>query len=571
MAKIEDLSTSNQYIDGYIDAWETKADDYISTNKTRTHAAVYLHRNNTYNGNTYTSHFWRKLTINGTNVYETTSATTIPPKASGYVKVAEGYVDVAHESDGKKSVTISFEGADNYSTTTTAFDISKQSGTLTLTNIPRQANLTAAPHFTDEENPTITYSNPAGNAVTSLQACIADANGQTLYAKYRDISKTGSSYTFNLTAEERNALRWASINSPNLTVKFYVTSVIGGVTYYSTLDKIMTITNANPTISATIKDTGAASTALTGDANKIIKGFNYIDASMTATAYKGASIKTRSITNGSKTINAATGAFENVESGTFVLSTTDSRGYKTTQTITKTLINYIKLTCNMEAANPSVDGKMSIKLSGNYFNGSFGATNNSLTTQYRYKENNGSYSNWINATPTITGNTYEVNINLTGLNYQSTYTFQARAIDKVNTGGINTPEKKVKAQPVFDWGEDSFNFNVDAYDKNGAKIGTELTANDYDAMLLSGKSLLESGWVTITPTANTPTAAYVTFKKHYTKKPVVLATASSGVIGTQVLGASTNGITNDGVNIVVTRTNTTPTTIYYYVFGEVEE
>ena len=568
MANIKNLTTGNQYIDGYIDAWETNVD--TANNKSRVHAAVYLHRNNTYTGNTYTSHFWRRLTINGVNVYEVTNGTTIPPRANGYILVAEGYVDVEHEADGKKTITISFEGEDRYSTTTSGFDISKQSGTLTLTSIPRAATLTAAPHFTDEDNPTITYSNPAGNVVESLKACIADQNGYGLYAEYRDISKTGTSYTFELTDTERNALRWATINSPNLTVKFYVTTVIGGVTYYSTLDKIMTITNANPTITAVIKDTGAASTALTGDANKIIKGFNYIDASMTATAYKGASIKTRSITNGSKTINAATGVFENVESGTFVLSTTDSRGYTTTQTIEKELIDYIKLTCNMDVDNPTTDGKTTLKINGNYFNGSFGKVANTLQVQYRYKENDGNYSEWINATATISGNTYNSTTNITGLNYQSAYTFQARAIDKVNLG-IESAAKRVKAIPAFDWGENDFKFNVPAYDENGVELGTELTANDYDAAMKSGNALLESGWVTITPVANTPTAAFVTFKRHYNKIPVVLVTASSGVIGTQVTGASINGITNDGVNIVVTRTNTTPTTIYYYVFGEVEQ
>ena len=244
--------------------------------------------------------------------------------------------------------------------------------------------------------------------------------------------------------------------------------------------------------------------------------------------------------------------------------------YTTTQTIEKELIDYIKLTCNLDVAIPTTDGKTSLNISGNYFNGSFGKVANTLQVQFRYKENNEAYGDWINATATITNNTYNAAVDVTGLNYQSAYTFEARAIDKVNPE-ILSAAMKVKTIPVFDWGENDFKFNVPVYDKDGAELGTSLTANDYDAVMKSGKALLESGWITITPTANTPTAAYVTFKRHYTKVPVVLVTASSGVIGTQVLGASINGITNDGVNIVVTRINTTPTTIYYYVFGEVDE
>ena len=508
------------------------------------------------------------VSINGTVVFNDSKAVWFNG-ANSLVTIASGSVTVGHNADGSKNVPVSFSF---YPAKTASYYPSSMSGSgsLALTQIPRQATLTAAPHFTDEENPVITYNNPAGNAVTSLKACIANEGGTVTYADYRDISKTGTSYTFNLTAAERNALRAATINSPNLTVKFYVTSVIGGVTYYSTLAKIMTITNAAPTVTATIKDVGTASTVLTGDGNKIIKGLNYISATMTATALKGASIKTQTITNGNKTINGASGSFENVESGTFIVKATDSRGYTTTQTINKTLIDYVKLTCNMDVENPTPDGKTVLKVNGHYFNGNFGAVANTLQIQYRYKANDGNYSAWINTTATISGNTYESTTNVSGLDYRNAYTFQARAVDKALT--IASAEKRVKSIPVFDWGENDFKFNVPAYDENGSKIGTEqIVSKDYETAAISGKVLLESGWVTITPTANVPTGAFVTFKRHYNKIPVVLVTASSGVIGTQVLGASTNGTTNDGVNIVITRTNTTPTSVYYYVYGEVEE
>lgn len=494
-----------------------------------------------------------------------TKSNLIGSTAAKDFEFASGTKRIYHNAEGKKNISVSINGwLYSYGT------VGEGKNNFDLTDIPRAAKLTAAPHFTDEENPTITYSNPAGEAVTSLKACIADANGQNLFAEYRDIPKTGTSYTFELTDAERNALRWATINSPNLTVKFYVTTVMGGVTYYSTLDKIMTITNAQPTISATIKDMGGTSVALTGDQDKMIKGFNYIQADMIATAYKGASIKKQTIECAGVIINGPSGNFENVESADFIVTATDSRGYTTTQTIKKTLIDYIKLTCNLVAGKPNAQGEMTIRINGNYFNGSFGKEANTLQVQFRYKTDNTDYGEWVDvAEPNISGNTHDTTVNITGLDYRLAHTFQARAIDKVSLEVLSA-EKKVKAIPVYDWGENDFQFNVDAFDKAGVKLGTEIIANDYDAASLSGKSLLESGWVTITPTANVPTGAFVTFKKHYNKKPVVLVTASSGVIGTQVLGASINGITNDGVNIVVTRTNTTPTTVYYYVFGEVE-
>lgn len=395
------------------------------------------------------------VNINGTQVYykgrvEWNSYAF--PAAAGSVS---GSIKVSHNSVGECSIPVSISTAIYRG----SYYVETHSGTWTLDTIPRQANLTAAPNFTDENNPTITYSNPAGNNVSSLQACIS-LTGSTDDIAYRDVSKTGTSYTFSLTEAERNVLRNATTGSNSRTVKFFLRTIIGGNTFYSTLDKTLTITNANPTLSPTVVDSNNTTKALTGDANKFIKYYSNAQYSIGASAKKGASIKSTSITCGNKSNTAASGTLSAVESGSFVFSTTDSRGNTVSQTVNKTLINYVKLTCNLDTNNPTADGKMAFKISGNYFNGSFGAVANALTVQYRYKENDGNYGSWTTVTPTLSGNTYSSTTNLTGLNYQSTYTFQARAIDKISTGGINTPEKKVRTTPVFDWSEDNFRFNV---------------------------------------------------------------------------------------------------------------
>jgi hypothetical protein len=414
-------------------------------------------------------------TVDGQTQYENGLAFSVAPGGSTLI-FAKSY-RVYHNADGSKNIGISVN---------VGGDVATGSGSVTvaLDKIPRQANITAAPNFNDEENPTINYSNPAGNAVTSLKACIANVGGSVVYAAYRDIPKTGSSYTFNLTDEERKALINACLNSNSMKVRFYVTTVIGSNTYYSTLDKTLTIVNAMPEIVVSAKDVGAASKLLTGDENKIIKGFNYVLSSMSSTLKKGATIKSQSIFNGSQSLigeaggtASMEGGFNNAESDTFIFGLTDSRGNTVNKYITLEMIDYIKLTCNLDTKNPTADGNMAFKISGNYFNGNFGAVANTLDVAFRYKENDGDYSEWIVAEPipTISGNTYETTINLTGLNYRSSYTFQARAIDKVNTAGILTTEKKVRTIPVYDWGENDFQFNVDILDKSGAKITNGLT------------------------------------------------------------------------------------------------
>ena len=407
-------------------------------------------------------------TVNG-STQSNSGSFTLEPGTS--ITLLSKSFTVYHNSDGKKTIPISISVGGNAMW-------GSGSANVTLDTIPRNASITAAPNFTDEENPTINYSNPAGNAITTLKACIANSSGTVVYAAYRDIPKDGSSYTFELTDEERDALRLATINSNTLAVKFYVTSVIGGVEAYSTLDKILTIVNAMPDLTAIAKDTGGYSVPLTGDENKIIKGFNYVNVSMDSTAKKGSTIKSQTITNGSQMIKDSSGGFTDTEDNDFIFSVTDSRGNTTIKTITLDMVDYIKLTCNLETKNPTADGEMAFKVSGNYFNGNFGAVDNTLAVEFRYKENDGEYSEWVAAepTPTISGNSYETNVNLTGLNYRSSYTFQARAIDKTNI--MLSSEKKVKTIPVYDWGENDFQFNVDIYDKFNQLINNGLAEYD---------------------------------------------------------------------------------------------
>ena len=323
------------------------------------------------------------LTINGVDVFSKTNR----------VEREEGIVDfgnliIQHNADGTKSFTASMQVAvytDKINCTA--------SGRWALNTIARQATITAAPDFTDEENPTITYSNIAGNAVESLQACIS-LDGSTPNIAYRDIDKTGTSYTFNLTEAERNVLRNATTNANSRTVKFYIKTVIEGVTYYTNVSKTLTIVNAMPVVSATVKDTNSATIALTGDSNKLVRYYSNAAYTITATGQKGATIQSYTAKGGGKVSSESSGTFTGVENGNFSFTVTDSRGNETGITLAKTTINYVKLTCDLTVSAPTTGGAMTMKVSGNYFNGSFGNVSNTLTVQYRYKVNGGSYGSW---------------------------------------------------------------------------------------------------------------------------------------------------------------------------------
>ena len=102
---------------------------------------------------------------------------------------------------------------------------------------------------------------------------------------------------------------------------------------------------------------------------------------------------------------------------------------------------------------------MSFSVSGNYYNGSFGAVQNTLTLQYCYDDGSGGeFTDWITANPQIINNNYYFSQTLTGLDYTKTYNIKVRAIDKLTTAYPS--EQAMMAKPIFDWGKNDFNFNV---------------------------------------------------------------------------------------------------------------
>jgi len=327
-----------------------------------------------------------KVVINGSTVYETGQNDRIT--LYGDTTVASGQATIGHNSDGSKSFSASAE-AGIY---TYARNVSG-SGSWTLTSIPRQANLTSAPNFNDEANPTINYSNPAGNSVSSLAACISLTGSKDDIA-YRSVSKTGSSYTFNLTTAERNVLRNACASSKTLSVKFYLRTIIGGNTFYSILTKTMTIVNGNPTFTAsniTYKDSNSTTTAVTGNNQQLVQNLSNLLVTITsATGNKGASISKyeATINNTTKSITSAGnidfGKINSASNLTLSVKVTDSRGNTTTATKTVTFLAWVLPTAII-----------SLKRKNNYenetylqVNASYSSVNskNKLTIQYQFKK-----------------------------------------------------------------------------------------------------------------------------------------------------------------------------------------
>lgn len=303
--------------------------------------------------------------------------------------VASGTVTMTHNSDGKRSFGAWAEAGIYY----VAVNVSG-SGSWDLPTIPRQATLTAADNFNDTGNPKITYSNPAGNSVTSLKAAIYNISGNTAYASYRDISKTGTSYTFNLTDAERNALRAATPNSKTMTVRFYVQTVIGGNTYLSYLNKTLTIVEDKPTFSKAYLDTNSTTVAITGNNQHIIRNKSTLQINVTnLSAKKSATISTvKCVLNGTTyngTISGTSctfniGTVNSSSNLTAAITATDSRGFATTSNQTITMVDWVQpsVIVTMQREN-NFYTNTTIKVDGSV---SSLNSHNTMTLNMRYKK-----------------------------------------------------------------------------------------------------------------------------------------------------------------------------------------
>ena len=401
---------------------------------------------------------------------------------SGYIPSYDGVTEnvvlssgtlpaITHNLNGTKEISMSFSVIDNangygsygYYTCGNA----SATGIMTLTTIPRYAEILTAPNFNDEQTElTITYSNPLGNSVTSLEACIASADGMTIYVPYEPIVKTDSTHKFKLDENDLKVLRKAATATDRLQVRFYIKTVYNGVTNLDSLPREMSIINAKPILLPTAADTKTSTLALTGSGSRVIKGNNIISYAFNATPQKEATITKYSVECGSFKGTTATGTFENVESNVFTFTIEDSRGNILTKSVTLTLIDYNTPTCNQKAdieLAGETGAKINLTISGKCFNGNFGAKANDITFGYRIKAGNGSYGDWVivTDTPTFKDNTYSVNTVISGLSYDVDYTIQSRVCDLIIV--IWSTEYPITLTPIFDWGKDDFKFNVPVY------------------------------------------------------------------------------------------------------------
>ena len=420
---------------------------------------------------------------------------------NSWVTLSSFTITKAHNTDGTGTCYIGGK-IQGPSGTSQANSIVSGNATVTLDTIQRYATITSAQNFTDIQNPTIGYSNPAGSNVTSLQACIS-LNGTTDNISYRNIPTSNTSYTFNLTEAERNILRQATPNSNTLTVYFYVKTVLNGNTFYSNKAVTMTIVNSNPTFNAGYLDTNTTTTAITNNNQYIIQNNSTLQINITnATALKYATLvsatinvngntTTSSFTAGSSTLTFNVGTLSVASNLNVPITVKDSRGNTTTSTLTINVLSWSLPTAIISLARVSnFYTETNITVNANYssLNG-----NNTVTIQYQIKkESDTSYGSLV---------TIQDNVQAT-FNADNSYSWNVRVIITDRIGSTTYNLFLYKGIPLMFWdrlisaiGINCFPSNEYSIESSGllvddiVYVGSQVLYDNYQ-MTTSGKQAI---------------------------------------------------------------------------------
>lgn len=382
-----------------------------------------------------------KVVIDGDTVYSKSTDYRIELR-NGTI-VASGSKTLTHKTDGTRSFSVYIEGGIN----TFAVNCTG-SKTFDLDTIPRASTISCT-EANIESNPTITISRASSNFTHTVTYKFGSLTG-TVVEKTGATSITSWKIPADFYAQIPNAKRGYG----TLTCTTYNGATPIGTSpceFWVSTDE----TKCKPTVSGRVVDTNPKTVALTGNAETtLVRFYSTASCTLSASLNKDAGkFLVKTINNVS--VSGATLDIPNAETGTFDFYAKDSREYFNSDKVVKNLVPYIKLTNDATIyRDDPTSGKATIKIEGNYFNGSFGAVENTLTVGYRLEGE----EEYTAVTPTIKDNRYSATVSLTGREYTEAFNYEVVVTDKLST--VPKPLKLQKGIPVFDWGEEDFNFNV---------------------------------------------------------------------------------------------------------------
>ena len=319
--------------------------------------------------------------------------------------ITSGSSTVTHNNDGTKTLSLSATAYNKY------WNFTKNlSASVSIPKIDRLANVTAGTEFTDETNPTISFTNPANYQVVPYLNFYV--NGVNVLHIERPKGSYTSPYAWELTAQERQDIRdtITTVSSLNVVEGLFT---YNGNTYlgYTGVSKRFTFVNANPTFDADYEDTNSTTTAITGDNQLIIQNHSTLQINGTnLSAKKSATLSSivasingvnynGTISGTTATFNIGTLNISNNIDATITL--TDSRGLTAVNTLPITILEYSQPSAIISLARENnFYSTTNIKVEANY---SSLDSHNIITIKTRYKKTtDANYGAYVTLTDGVT-------------------------------------------------------------------------------------------------------------------------------------------------------------------------
>ena len=403
-----------------------------------------------------------KLVIDGTTVYTAAG----PIQVYNGTVLKSGTVTISHNTNGTKSFSASAECGIYYSAIN-----GKGSGSWDLKTIPRASTITATNGDIGSTS-TITITKASSTFTHTLKWKCLDLSGT--------IATKTSEASVNFTIPTSLYAKIPKSPSVKVTVTcetFNGSTSLGTNSCEFTATANKELCKPTVTFDKLVDDNNQAKT-LTGNEAHLIKDMSIAKfVNFKAKGENSATVKSVTIKNGSKTLTLPTSGFEGadisfapVQSGTFEITVTDSRDYSATVTHTTTMHDYFKPTMTVKVQR---DGQTGEKVKAEY-TGKFCHQGIFHTMELCYVYD----KTWrtiaqIDSNGTITtergsftcnGNDFSGSLTLDeDLDYRQEHQIRFGVWDRVASYGFEYT--LIRGVPMFDYGENDFNFNVPIYYK----------------------------------------------------------------------------------------------------------
>ena len=432
MATSATIRTSVSYDSYFWVYWERSSTD-IENNRTKIYWSCGVYCGHEFYSNAIKM---SAVTINGTKVY---SGGTYSNFKVGDHKIASGYLNIAHNSDGSKTFSVSAFTGWLYSD----HNYSASAASYTLPSIARASSLTAS-NGTLGVSQTLKINRKSTSFRHILRRTVGSSDTNVLIGKSQNVV----SYAWSPSKS------WAQYNTTGKTIACKLeletyasssaTSVIGTVSKNITLT-IPEDDDTKPTVSIAVAPVNPSSFPSTL-AGLYIQGKSKAKVTCTASPKYNATISEYTVSAGTLSKRGSSSAqttdyLQTAGSIPVTAKVKDSRGFygQTAAATNITVLPYSKPTIAPIDGQSKIicdrsDANGASSRSGTYLRIRAKAVYSSLdskntcTMQYRYKIESGAWSAWIN----LTSSNGVVDATLDrGLSAQSAYTVELRAVDLI--------------------------------------------------------------------------------------------------------------------------------------------